>query len=251
MASKSIVLYDIPCTLGSQTWSGNVWKTRYALNFKGLSYRTEWVEYPDIADLCKKLGAPPTNDKDDGRPAYTLPVIHDLSTGAIVVESGKIAAYLDATYPDTPRLMPPGTWGLYNAWESAALALTPAVGVFAVPPSALILNPRSRVYFEATRKVLFGKPLTEVTPPADSEAYASAWQKFKDVYGKHDAWIRANGEGSVYLTGDKICYADLWMAASLKWFSIVMPEKWEEMKTWHGGRWARLAESVKKYEAIL
>ncbi|KAJ7160330.1 hypothetical protein C8R46DRAFT_1285980 [Mycena filopes] len=239
MASRSsIVFYDHIPTLG-ETWSPNLWKTRYALNFKGLPFRTEWVEYPDIEELAEKIGAPPTSTKPDGRSHYTLPMIHDLSTGAIVVESGKIAAYLDATH-----------LALYTAFESAALAITPAIGVFAVPPSALMLNPRSRAYFETTRALLFGKPLTEVTPRADSEAYAPAWQKFQDVFGKFDAWIRANGEGSVYMTGGEICYVDLWMAAILKWISIALPGKWEEVKMWHGGRWARLAESVKKYEAL-
>ena len=50
---------------------------RYALAFKGLPFRTEWVEYPDVEALCKKIGAKPTEKKDDGRDHYTFPVIYD------------------------------------------------------------------------------------------------------------------------------------------------------------------------------
>ncbi|KAJ7028386.1 hypothetical protein C8F04DRAFT_1119185 [Mycena alexandri] len=247
--ASSIVFYDIPSTLPINAWSPNTWKTRYALNFKGLSYRTEWIEYPDIEALCKKIGAPHTRNKPDGRPHYTLPVIHDLSTGAIVVESSKIVAYLDATYPDTPRLLPPGTLGLYQAFEDAALALTPAIGLFVIPSVPRILNPASLEYFHITRGALFGKKLDEVIPTGD--AYGPAWQKLKDSFGKIDSWIRANGEESTYIMGDTICYADLFIAAYVLWFKLVLPEKWDEAKTWHEGRWEKLLENTAKYEAVL
>jgi hypothetical protein len=78
------------------------------LNYKGLAYKTEWIEYPDIADLCKKIGAEPTMIRKDGRPYYSLPVIQDPKTGAVISDSARIAEYLDETYPDTPKVFPAG-----------------------------------------------------------------------------------------------------------------------------------------------
>ncbi|KZP02399.1 hypothetical protein FIBSPDRAFT_808778, partial [Athelia psychrophila] len=65
-----ITLYDIPSRNSSKAWSPNLWKARLALNIKGLPYRTVWVEYPDIEQLCKKIGAAKTNS---AAAPYTLP----------------------------------------------------------------------------------------------------------------------------------------------------------------------------------
>ncbi|KAJ7483558.1 hypothetical protein FB451DRAFT_1234964 [Mycena latifolia] len=84
-----IVFYDIPSTLPNKCWSPNTWKTRYALNFKGIPYKTSWVEYPDIEPLSREVGAAPTRNKPDGRPHYTLPMIHDPSTVPMWTVAGR------------------------------------------------------------------------------------------------------------------------------------------------------------------
>ncbi|PSR72266.1 hypothetical protein PHLCEN_2v11858 [Hermanssonia centrifuga] len=104
---------------------------RYSLNYKGLPYRTEWVEYPDIEVLCIRIGAPPTSTKH-GRPRYTLPVIYDPSTNSVISDSVDIAKYLDETYPDTPKLLPAGTEAfqamfLDSVWPSIGF---PALKIF-------------------------------------------------------------------------------------------------------------------------
>ncbi|KAF9479952.1 hypothetical protein BDN70DRAFT_993116 [Pholiota conissans] len=71
----SIILWDIPSTIGP--WSSNTWKVRYCLNFKGIPYKTEWIEYPDIAPHCQRLGISYTTIKSDGMPYYSLPAIYD------------------------------------------------------------------------------------------------------------------------------------------------------------------------------
>ncbi|GAW07249.1 AChain Crystal Structure Of Glutathione Transferase Gstfua3 From Phanerochaete Chrysosporium [Lentinula edodes] len=117
MAANTIVFYDIPFAESNICWSPNTWKTRYSLNYKGLSYRTEWIEYPDIEALCIKIGAAPTDVKADGiTPDYTLPVIYDPSTDKTISDSFAIALYLDTAYPDTPKLFPPGTQALQEAF---------------------------------------------------------------------------------------------------------------------------------------
>lgn len=79
----------------------------YLLNIKDLPYRTQWLEYPDIAGYLKALGVPPTAPGTIA--PYTLPAIYDPKTKRFVAESAAIAAYLDDTYPATPAVMPKET----------------------------------------------------------------------------------------------------------------------------------------------
>ncbi|KAJ7616184.1 hypothetical protein DFH06DRAFT_1107936 [Mycena polygramma] len=247
--SASIVFYDIPSTLPSKSWSPNMWKTRYALNFKGIPYKTVWLEYPEIEPLCREIGAAPTSNKPDGRPHFTLPVIHDLSTGAVVSDSTKIAVYLDATYPDKPMLMPAGTIGLHRAFEAAAHALIMPLYPYALPASQTNLNPSSAAYFRRTREQARGKTLEDLAPKGEEDIVE--WNKLKDGFGKIDEWIRANGEGSPFIIGEVLSYADMWVSAYVLWIKLILPEKFEDVKTWHQGRWAKLLQEMEKYETVV
>jgi len=116
-----LVFYDIPGkNPGAEAWSPSTWITRFTLKYKGLKDRTEWVEYPDIETVCKKIGAEPTGTHPDGiTPRYTVPVLYDPSTRVVISESGRIAEYLNETYPDTLILFPPGTRVLQAAFRAA------------------------------------------------------------------------------------------------------------------------------------
>lgn len=67
--SPQTILYDLPSQQGT-AWSLNPWKSkcdpcwdvpvltgsaRLILNFKGIDYKTEWVEFPDIEPKMKSL----------------------------------------------------------------------------------------------------------------------------------------------------------------------------------------------------
>ncbi|KAJ6581657.1 hypothetical protein B0H19DRAFT_1331205 [Mycena capillaripes] len=187
--SSSIVLYDIPSTLPNKVWSANTLKTRYncifALNYKGIPYKIVWLE-------------------------------------AIVSDSSKITAYLDATYPDTPRLMPAGTIRMYPAFEDATSTLFSPLLKFTIPAINAKFNPVSEAQFRAVQEAAFGIKLEDMT--RIDEAHVLEWQKVKDSFGKIDGWFRANGNGSAYLMGNPACYADLWMAAHLVQIKLVLPD---------------------------
>lgn len=142
---EPIVFYDIPANNDKcMAWSPNTWKIRYVLNYKCLKYRTEWVEYPDIEDLCREIGAPPTNTKPDGRAHYTLPVIQDPNTKAVIADSDAIAKYLEETYPHAPPLFPNGTRAFQCAFfQLARPAIQPAVLHLVIPHVWALLRPRS------------------------------------------------------------------------------------------------------------
>ncbi|KAK0237618.1 hypothetical protein EDD85DRAFT_1022854 [Armillaria nabsnona] len=89
----------------------------YCLNLKNLPYQTVYVEIPDVKALAKKIGAAPTSMWPDESPKYTIPIIQDHSTGAVISDSPAIAAYLNKTYPSSgPVLIPSGTLALQLAF---------------------------------------------------------------------------------------------------------------------------------------
>ncbi|KAJ6530975.1 hypothetical protein DFH09DRAFT_1409652 [Mycena vulgaris] len=215
-----------------------LYSSPYALNYKGIAYKTVWLEYREIEPLSKEIGAAPTSNKRDGCPHYALSMVHDTSTGNPrrgCLGLDKIALYLDATYPDTPRLMPVGTIGLHRAFEDARNAAITPVYPFALPPSNARLNPASEA-----------SPFENLVPTGEKQAV-----ELKEGFGKMDEWVRANGEGGAYLMGEAPCFADIWMASYVLWIKQVMPERWEEIKEWHGGRWATLLGNTEKYESIV
>ncbi|KAH7909033.1 hypothetical protein BJ138DRAFT_1136819 [Hygrophoropsis aurantiaca] len=77
---QPIILCDIPSKL-QETIGLPI------LRRQGLPFRTEWVEYPDVARVMQNIGAKQS----------TIP-----NTGATVTESFAIAEYLDKTYPEKP-----------------------------------------------------------------------------------------------------------------------------------------------------
>ncbi|KAJ7065898.1 hypothetical protein B0H15DRAFT_1028091 [Mycena belliarum] len=246
MSTQPIIFYDIPSTAPGCAWSPNTWKIRYAFNLKGLPYKTTWIEYPDIADLCKSIGAEPTMIRKDGSPYYSLPVIKDPNTGAVVSDSARIADYLDATYPNLPKLMPAGTETLQRGFRVAAESATDPLTPYVIPAVAHILHPRSKEYFVRTREERFGKKLEDVVPTG--EAHDVAWKALEAGYAKINGWTTP---GSPFVMGDTVSYADLVIAAELQWCLKAFganSDSWKGMMAWHEGRWARLISDLQRYE---
>lgn len=265
MSSASIVLYDIPRNDSQcKSWSSNCWKARYGspntrytvaeeidrftLNFKGLPYTTEWVEYPDIAAVCRKLGAQPTSTQQDGTPKYTLPMIYDPSTEAIVTESSAIAKYLDKTYPDTPTLFPEGL----NGFQAVSLDTIGPMFAGAFRPFLLSricghLNEASAVYFRTTREAAFGKRLEELKTEEQWQKVVAALERLRGYYS-------ANGNGrELLLAGDRVTFCDLQVASIFKWAKITCgedSEDWKRVMSLHGGHWARFTERFRPYEVV-
>ncbi|KAK1225848.1 hypothetical protein PQX77_011210 [Marasmius sp. AFHP31] len=88
--------------------------TRFALNYKKIPYTITEISLLDIESTAKSVGVSPTPSfLANGAVRYTVPFIHSPSTsnsGPISLsDSFTIAEYLDTAYPDTPRVIPPGT----------------------------------------------------------------------------------------------------------------------------------------------
>ncbi|KAJ7597748.1 hypothetical protein C8J56DRAFT_852097 [Mycena floridula] len=242
-----IVFYDIPSKVPGSAWSLNPWKTRLTLNYKGIPYKTVWVEYPNIKELATSLGAQPTDILPNGDPLYTIPMIHDPSTGAVVSDSAKIAKYLDEQYPDTPKVFAPGTHGLYEAFQDAIMwsAVTPILQ-FAIPIAPDILRSPSLEYFRATREAMFGMTFEEMKPK--EEKRVEEWKKVEAGFRKMLKWFPKD---SVFIMGgDKPTFPDFALAAILHSFKLIFGEEskeWKSIETFDEGRWARTLKAWDKY----
>lgn len=226
---------------------------RLILNYKGLAYRTEWMEFPEIETLCKKLGVGPGGIQKDGTPFYTLPVIHDEKTGRSVSDSMPIARYLDEAYPDTPRVMPASTFALQVATEFALQqAFMSAVLPVIVVPNLKQLNTYSREFYRNARETDLGK-LEDLAPTAASAD--ETWKSVQDGLSKVAKWMGSapNDQERSFFMGDAPTFADFVIAARLVWMKRVLghdSERWKQLMSWDDKRWERFMEKIEKYEIV-
>lgn len=220
---------------------------RFALNIKGIPYKTEWVDYPDIAALYVKLGIPDSEKHADGTPYYSLPVLSDPSTGTILYDSATIVKYLDKTYPDTHVFFPKGTAVLHAGFLSAWGRIQNTMWDLVCYPAYLSLREGSKHYYRTTREASEGKPLEEI-------ATAQAWTDTEKAFGRLDSWYKAGTEGDPDLVmGDAICYADLQVVSGLMWAMVCFGEEskeWARFCSWHGGRWKRIVDKFAPHRYI-
>ncbi|TFK20331.1 hypothetical protein FA15DRAFT_673589 [Coprinopsis marcescibilis] len=250
-----ITLFDMASTMPRQAFSAAAWKTRYALNFKNLQFKTHWLEPVEIQAFLKQLGARPTMHANDTA-IYTIPVIYDPKTKRCVSESFDIAEYLDETYPHEPKLMQSGVKDFDHAFSKEMFTLYP----FVIPPSIKIVREPSKAYFRATREAFLQKPLEDAIPKGEERA--TEWAKLKKAFTGFAGWSddkvdnsREPGSESdgknKWVLGNTPSYADLIVSAHLMWIIRVLGEdspEWVDLKQWDGGRWGRLLEEFRIYE---
>lgn len=263
----TIIFYDIPSSAGP--WSCNTWKTRsalyltlfgiwanstilstrYCLNLKKIPYKTEWVEYPDIEKHCRERGIQPTPIGSKGRTAYTLPAIHDTSTGVYVSDSPRIAEYLEKQYPDGPKIFPHNTIGLQIDFEAEFDKKLASLWVFVIPPVVHILNKESQEFFRTTREKSYGKVLEDIVPTGDN--YTEKWAKVESGLGELAAWYTKTA--GPFIMGNEPSWADFVVGGHLIWFNKAWGDndpKWNILVTLNGGVWKDLLAALKEYEII-
>ncbi|KAJ4323073.1 hypothetical protein N0V94_002097 [Neodidymelliopsis sp. IMI 364377] len=199
--SSQTVLYDLPSLQGT-AWSLNPWKTRLVLNFKGIDYKTEWVEFPDVEPKMKSLGLSP-NPKD--APGYFT----DYSIPAIKFEDGKysmdswpIAQELEKRYPSPSlRIDDPVT---VQVRDQISKILGPLFAQF-ISKVPELLPERSQEYFYKSRHQAFGKPLSEVHEEARANA-EEGWKAAEGPLKEAADWLKKH-DGPFFL-GEAVSYAD-------------------------------------------
>ncbi|KAK7056388.1 hypothetical protein VNI00_002942 [Paramarasmius palmivorus] len=242
--SKPILFYDIASAAPVHSFAPNPWKARYALNFKGVHYRTEWVELPEVESTRKKLGSDPVRFFADGSPFYTLPVIKDTSTGELVGDTFDIAVYLDKAYPDAPRLFPPSSIGLHKAFNAQVDAIfSTYVHLFV---HGIPFNPETAEESRATFVRRAGASCWDDLNYRGEEREQKLKQFEADLGNLAKYYIHKDGP---FLEGKNPSYADLIVGGWLMMMKETLKE-WEDLCTWHDGIWKRIHLALDKYTQV-
>lgn len=201
------ILYDIP-SRGSQPhcWSLNPWKARLALNYKNVPYKTEWVEYPDIAPKFKGYNIAP-NDGKTSYAEYSCPAVK-FPDGTYIMDSRKIAEALERLQPQPSLHMHRGE--LIDRTQKAVLGGQMGLAPIVMPRvPEHILPPRSAEYFRETRGKRFGMPLAELAK--SDRAGEAAWKNAEPHLNEIKEILSENGDGP-YVLGKEPSFADFIIA---------------------------------------
>ncbi|KAK7757006.1 hypothetical protein SLS62_001022 [Diatrype stigma] len=190
MSAQQLVLFDLPSKAPLRAWSYNPWRkallysVRLALNYKGIDYRTEWLEYPDLKPSLPGLSE------------YTTPTVM-MPSGEYIMDSWKIAEALEAAFPGTPslRLDAPALAPVKAAMLGALGELR---GVYVPLVAQRLLGEASLPYFTATRQANLGMPLDQFAREKGGDrAFAAAAPHVQ----KAAALLRAEGAEGPFFDG--------------------------------------------------
>ncbi|KAL4928948.1 uncharacterized protein BDV17DRAFT_86972 [Aspergillus undulatus] len=277
-STPALNFYDIEMRppIEETACSPNPTKTRLALNFKNIPYKTTWVALPSVPDLRQSLGIPAGRKFADGTDFHTLPIIHDPSTKTYVGDSLDIAIYLDQTYPsEGVALFPAQPPQLNYTFQDVFGILIPLSDmseeakqekyvayaefnrhVDAAFTTHTLLAVQRMPFHPATEKLSkaefcrrAGKTSWDEFMISD-EVRAQLKSSFKGTLGELAKVFTRNTSGP-FVLGGRACYADLIVGGWLRMFNVCLPEdEWEELKSWHGGVFGQLWDALQEYMSI-
>jgi glutathione S-transferase len=259
-----ITFFDVTSSIPGKAWNATAWKTRFSLNFKGIPYKTHWLEYPEIAPVLESHGIPPYKTKEDGTLYYTVPAILDVDdeTGAVkakLLDSLAIAKYLDDAYPDAPGLLPSDKAALeeqeqlHATWLYGMLPTLILLGCGSVG----LLNKESQEHFSRARaKDMYMYNVERLEDvPLTPEHRQELWTQAKASFDSFDALLKEKEakNGGPWFAGDKPTFVDCMFGGYFMWAMKVFGEEskeWADIMEWNDGRWARLVERLKPYASV-
>ncbi|KAI1181333.1 putative glutathione S-transferase [Nemania sp. FL0916] len=193
MSTSKIVLFDIPSKDPNHAWSVNTWRTRLYLNYKGLDYETEWLEYPEIK--------PRFLPHFPAREQYTVPTIK-LPDGKYIMDSWLIAEELEKLYP-TPSLHvdSPLRARYIPLLQQAFIPLRPEI-LKKVPGD--LLKPVNWEFWQRTRSESVGEPLAQWL---EKEYGPKMWTAAAPAMQEITALLKEN-DGGPFFEGAEVSYID-------------------------------------------
>jgi glutathione S-transferase len=195
-----IRLYELAMADGASI-SPYVWRIRYALAHKALSFETRPVGFTQIPELF-------------GGVYKTVPILED--GDRVVCDSFAIADYLDGAYPERPMLFSsPAERGLaqfVDRW--GAVALVPHLAAICIPDIHARVRPEDRDYFRTSREARTGVSFD--TMIADRQSRISA---FRESLQPARLTLRIQP----FLSGNAAGYADFILAGLFIWGGSVSP----------------------------
>jgi len=272
-STPAIVFYDIAFRppLTETTCAPNPWKARYALNVKGVPYKTTWVQLLDIAKVRRALDIPASRKFADGSDFYTLPMITDSAANVAVGDSFDIAIHLQKTYPESgvKDLFPPQK--LDHVYQNDQALVVPlserdetVYGEYvrfqmhvdaAFTAHTLLMAHGMRfdpVYADATHDEFVRR--AGVSCWDDFAVCGEAREKLMVAFrealaGLAELFMR--DPSGPFLLGQQVSYGDLIVGGWLRMMSVTLPdEEWEQARTWHDGVFGQLHDALKKYAQV-
>lgn len=145
---------------------------------------------------------------------YTLPTIdHDDKT---IMDSLKIAIYLDETFPDLPRIIPEGMLPLYRGFQTYTnTCITAHVFPLLLPRVIDFLDDRGSEYFRRTREEVWG-PISE-SINQDKAKVDECWEKATPALKVVNQMLADNPDGP-YMLGKQRSYFDMHIVSFLEWW---------------------------------
>ncbi|KAI0397965.1 hypothetical protein F5Y17DRAFT_256033 [Xylariaceae sp. FL0594] len=247
-STADIVFYDIASGPPLRPFAPNPMKARYALNFKKASYVTEWVDLSQVKATRMRLGEPPVRFFPDGEPFYTLPVIRDVSGDkeTLVGDSFDIAVHLEKKYPDGPSLFRNGSVPLYAAFNKQVDDLF----FHGVPlvTAGFPFNPETEAECKAEmcRRARLDRFEDFLIPDDARRAVLAKLESALGDVAKLSRFAEDKDGSPFFSGGDVPDYADIILGGWLNFFKETVPE-FEEIRTWHGGRWGKLHDALEQY----
>ncbi|KAL0568577.1 hypothetical protein V5O48_013406 [Marasmius crinis-equi] len=238
-----ITLYDLGPIKTPKEWgmSPFVRKVMFTLNYKKLPFELIHLPLDELEPKAKSLGALPTKHID-GSSKYTVPIIHDSHTGKVLSDSFPIAEYLDEAYPDTPKVIPPGTRALQKIFIDTVL---PKFG----PMVALYLDRMIDYNASPVIQVALAKRFGAFPAQLTDEQRAETWKKVEASFNELES---AYGTaGGVFVSGDKPIFVDFSLAALFAGIKLSFgeeSEEWKRTSKWIGGRVGKVVEAAMKHE---
>ncbi|CAG9976198.1 unnamed protein product [Clonostachys byssicola] len=221
---NTITFFDIPTKEPKTCWSFNTWRVRLILNYKGLDYKTEWIEYPDLKPTFEPHLPP--NEMAGG--IYTAPTIR-LPDGTYVMDSKHISALLEERHPEPSIHLDPELYARLIEQLKGGMGSLTTVYVTQVP--ARLLSERSVEFFKRTREEMLGMTLEEYAKsvPRD-EAFAKAAPYLQKITG-----MLQEKEGP-FFKGEQASYTDFVWAGVLLFFKVQGDETFEDFMKSTGDR---------------
>lgn len=265
--SPGIVLYDIafarPCEKNNS--APNPWKARYALNFKGVPYSTQWVPMPDIGKVRRGLGLAAGRKFADGTDYHTLPALKDSTTGSTIGDSFDIAHYLQTTFPDAGAgdLFPPQKLD-YACQGNILIPLSERADN--IHPEYAHFNANVDMAFTLHVQLMMNGMVwdPEVADGIKAEfarrAGAKSWDdlavspekrvalmaSLKDTLSGLATLLQRDSTGP-FLLGNQPSYADIIIGAWLQMMNKTVPaQEWEQVQTWHDGVFGKLHAALQE-----
>ncbi|KAH7361368.1 hypothetical protein BKA66DRAFT_514685 [Pyrenochaeta sp. MPI-SDFR-AT-0127] len=215
----TLTLYDLPTRGRRACWAFNPWRTRMLLQYKSIDFKTEWLEYPDIAPTLQSFGLPPSHG---GVAPYTVPTIR-LPSGVYIMDSYKIALEVEKLYPSPSSYL---DTDIVHRLNDLVTQIVTALSPVHIPRIPHLLSDESCRYFVETREKRFG-PLEKLGEKAGKQMWDAAHVQLDEA-----AKLLAECNGPFFL-GDKVSYADFVFVSFLQFAKVVSQDLFESITRRH------------------